>query len=86
MSAWTLLLEKSSAPTGSTAWEHLISPLQSGGNGDVIIGGSLIANIDMSLTVDIGEVLSSNLLMDELSANILDDLSSEIQYDLGANI
>ena len=86
MSAWTILTGNSTAPNGSTAWIHLNNQAGGSGGGTIIVGGELSANADTLLDADIGEVLSANLLMDELTANIVENLSSETDSDLGVSI
>lgn len=85
MSAWTILVGNSTAPANSIAWLHLNS--QTGGaGGDIFIGPILSASADMQLTAEIGEVLSADLLMDTLSANISDDTGADTLIDLEAEI
>ena len=86
MSAWTILTGNSTAPQGSTAWIHLNNQAGGSGGGDIIVGGILSADIDTILNAEIGDVLSADLLMTELTANIVEDLSSETDSDLGASI
>lgn len=87
MNLWQIITSNSTLPVqaGNTLWNHLNN--QAGGaGGNIFVGPSLIADIDMTLEAEIGDVLSSNLLMDELTANIVDDLSAETDGDLGASI
>ena len=86
MSAWSVLIGNSTVPSDSIAWLHLNNQAGGVGGGDVYVGGSLSADTRMSLTASVGEVLSSNLLMQRLSANILEDLSVDTQNDLEAEI
>lgn len=87
MTAWEILTGNSLAPIESTAWIHLNNQDGSGvGSTQVIIGALLTANVNMTLEADVGEVLNSNLLMDTLTANIVEDLSSEVTINLEADI
>lgn len=87
MTAWEILTGNSLAPIESTAWIHLNNQDGSGaGSTQVIIGALLTANVNLALEADVGEVLNSNLLMDTLTANIVEDLSSEATINLEADI
>lgn len=85
MSAWTILTGNSTAPVGSIAWVHLNNQA-GGGAGDIFIGPILAADIDLELSAEIGEVLSADLLMETLSANISDDTGADTLIDLEADI
>lgn len=87
MTAWEILTGNSLAPIESTAWIHLNNQDGSvAGSTQVIIGALLTANVNMTLEADVGEVLNSDLLIDTLTANIVEDLSSEVTINLEADI
>lgn len=83
MTAWQILTSNSLAPVGSIAWIHLNNQDNGGGvSDDIIVGGILTSDIKMSLTGNTGEVLNSNLLADTLSANIVEDLTINLEADI----
>ena len=80
MTAWSILVANSTAPANSVAWIHLNN--QAGGGSTIIIGGDLMASIDVSLSASVGDALSANIQSRVLQADTGSVLSANVNQSV----
>jgi len=85
MTAWSILVDNSTAPAESIAWVHLNN--QAGGvSGTIIVGGIRTADKALALSANIFYALSANIISPRLSADKMIVLSANINQKLTASI
>jgi len=72
--AWEILTSKSSAPSGSTAWEHLNSITGSGGVFILADGIDLLLNNDVSV-VDVSNEEKLSVILSDSDITVTEDNS-----------
>ena len=70
MTAWDELIAKSTAPTGSDAWTHLISVGTGGGNTIVIIGDTDVIISEEEFAIELSEGVEE-IVMEEIVKEIV---------------
>ena len=77
------VLELTSLSGPHSLGEHMLSITQTGGpGGDIFVGPGLTAGIEQSLEVELGAVLSADIELPTLSADLQQSLSSTIEQEI----
>jgi hypothetical protein len=82
--AWELLIENSSAPDGSTAWEHL-NAQEGGGSGSFVLSSVEIVSTEIKTSVMDSSIDVVDVSSDIEIASIDVDYNTEV-IDMGINI
>ena len=82
MNAWDLLTAKSSAPDGSTAWEHVnaITGDSGGGGSQITIIGELSSSVSNTLVTSSESAISSSIDVSVLTSDIITKTATGIEH------